>query len=105
MRDIHNPAVILAYFLVLGILSSLAFVLGPGIPPARSEEYTTQTSERPNKHTVRKDRRSALQRHDDGHARNQRAGARQGYDTAKRLRERVAVLSLQSLDPSGSVPA
>src|SRR5215217_6601758 len=48
MRDIHNPAVTLAFFLVLGILSSLAFVLGPGIPPARSEEYTTQTSERPN---------------------------------------------------------
>ncbi|HEX6709085.1 MAG TPA: hypothetical protein VF068_02035, partial [Rubrobacter sp.] len=48
MRKINNPAVTLAFFLVLGILSALGFVIGPGIPAARSEEYTTQTSKRPN---------------------------------------------------------
>jgi N-acetylglucosamine-6-sulfatase len=48
MRDTHNPAVTLAFFLVLGILSSFGFVVGLGIPPARSEEYSIQSSRRPN---------------------------------------------------------
>jgi N-acetylglucosamine-6-sulfatase len=48
MRERHNPAVTLAFFLVLGILSSLGFVVGLGIPPARSEEYSIQSSRRPN---------------------------------------------------------
>jgi N-acetylglucosamine-6-sulfatase len=48
MRNIHDPAVTLALFLLLGFLSGLGFVIGPGIPAVRSEEYTPQSSRRPN---------------------------------------------------------
>src|SRR5215210_4642133 len=47
MRKLHDPAVTLALILVLGILSGLGFIVGPGTPAARSEEYST-TSRRPN---------------------------------------------------------
>ena len=55
MRDIHKRAGTLVSFLVLGMLSSLGFIVGLGLPAARSEEYSIQSSKRPNIAFVRED--------------------------------------------------
>lgn len=48
MRKLQKRVVALVSFLVLGIISSLGLVVGLGMPAARSEEFSIQSSRRPN---------------------------------------------------------
>ncbi|HJQ28988.1 MAG TPA: sulfatase [Rubrobacter sp.] len=48
MRKLQKRVVALVSFLVLGIISSLGLVVGLGLPAARSEEFSIQSSRRPN---------------------------------------------------------